>query len=156
MENDKPNYIPTEDEEDEIDMAGLSAAFKELQVLKIDGLPIQNQLLACFRAIEVAMAACFDAKKDLLKKKKGFKYISYYPDALSIVCSAITGLGDDEYEVPPYSVAGHRVILMIKAASVLQALSNIGVAMDEDCEVFGQHCTNDAILLAKKRIKNSA
>jgi hypothetical protein len=153
MKDHKETYTPTEDEIDAIDRAGLEAAWLELQALNNDDLPMPKKVLACLQAFKATNAAVIEAKSALKSVHPEASYIQHFSDVESIVCSAFMGLDfDGTGEIHPNSVLGERLLSMIRAAKVLDAMSTVDCVFEEDDSIFGTYLADEATMLAQKKI----
>lgn len=155
MDDDIEWYTPTENELETIDRAGLSAAWRELQPLKKDELPLPHKVLACLRAFRAAEMALNVAKKTLGAAHPEAQYVMHYPDTTDMVCSALMGLDitDDPNEIHPSSVLGGRLSALLKAARALEAMSTVHSAFDDFDGVFGTYLADETTALAEAAIR---
>lgn len=146
-------YSPSDDEADDIDRAGLTAAWHELQPLKDDELPTPKKVLACLRAFKAARSAAHDAMKILQAEHTESSFVSHYPSITDMVCSALIGLDfDGPDEIHPNSILGGRLSVMFQAAKALEAMSTVYSAFDDDDEIFGTYLADETTMLAEASI----
>lgn len=153
MDDDKKPYTPADDEAEAIDRAGLEAAWRELQPLKDDDLPMPRKVLACLRAFKAARSATHGAIKVLKKAHPEASYISHFPESTDMVFSAVMGLDlDGPDEIHPSSVLGARLLALFQATRAMEAMSNVYSAFDNDGSVFGACFSDETVMLAESSI----
>ncbi len=154
MDDDNEWYKPTEDEAEEIDRAGMTAAWNELQPLKDDELPTPKKVLACLRAFRAARAAAHDAMKTLKAARPEAIHISHFPEPTDMVCSALMGLDlDSPDEIHPSSILGARLSALFQAAKALEAMSTVYSAFDDNDGIFGTYLADETTMLAEASIR---
>lgn len=151
-------YKPTEEEADAIDRAGFMAAWTALQPIKDESMPGPKKVLVCLQAFKAAREAVELAVDALTEEKRktspDMERVYHYAETTLLVCSAVHALRVDPKGYHPRSFVGGDIATLIRASQMLESLSDVYRALDDDHEVFGTWLSDEAVLLSKAGIKD--
>lgn len=150
-------YKPTEEEADAIDQAGFMAAWKALQPMKDGAMPGPKKVLVCLQAFKAARDAVELAVDALTEEKRKtspkLKRVYHFTETTLLVCSAVHALRIDPSDYHPRSFVGSDIATLIRASQMLESLSDVYRAFDDDHEVFGTWLADEAMILSKASTK---